>query len=115
MDLKFSLAQDISKADDDKTETFQFNLEQLFKKCPNFLVFVDNSLSLSQVSFAEKQIAFIDIDLIMNQSEFGKRSYKKIDDDFIRENEKLLKIEKFSVKRARNSKTKKCFIRRTIK
>lgn len=51
-------------------------------------------LSLSQVSFAEKQIAFIDIDLIMNQSEFGKRSYKKIDDDFIRENEKLLKIEK---------------------
>ena len=51
-------------------------------------------LSLSQVSFAEKQIAFIDIDLIMNQSEFGKRSYKKIDDYFIRENEKLLKIEK---------------------
>ena len=51
-------------------------------------------LSLSQVSFAEKQIAFIDIDLIMNQSEFGKRSYKKIDDDFIREKEKLLKIEK---------------------
>ncbi len=51
-------------------------------------------LSLSQVSFAEKQIAFIDIDLIMNQSEFGKRSYKKIDDDFTRENEKLLKIEK---------------------
>lgn len=51
-------------------------------------------LSLSQVSFAEKQIAFIDIDLIMNQSEFGKRSYKKIDDDFNRENEKLLKIEK---------------------
>ena len=28
--LNFSLAQDISKADDDKTETFQFNLGTTF-------------------------------------------------------------------------------------
>ena len=35
--LNFSLAQDISKADDDKTETFQFNLGTTFKKMPKIL------------------------------------------------------------------------------
>ena len=40
--LNFSLAQDISKADDDKTETFQFNLGTTFKNAQDFRDYIHN-------------------------------------------------------------------------